>query len=179
MQSLDPQQRLALHAAIIAHDDAQNCTVYRPDESDPDAEEEDLGDGKIILGGTYVPPAEWDQEALDDYYDDSDPSLFVTARIASDYKPGSADYFEVEPGDFVATLPAPGKVQMYFVYDYTEDAQGREYVLIDQERVCVEIYRRGNQGWTHETLTDGALHLDCLGLDVPVAEIYADIDWSE
>ncbi|WP_090511092.1 hypothetical protein [Pseudomonas marincola] len=130
MQSLDPQQRLALHAAIIAHDDAQNCTVYRPDESDPDAEEEDLGDGKIILGGTYVPHAEWDQEALDDYYDDSDPSLFVTARIASDYKPGSADYFEVEPGDFVATLPAPGKVQMYFVYDYTEDAQGREYVLI-------------------------------------------------
>lgn len=55
----------------------------------------------------------------------------------------------------------------------------REYVLVDQERVCVEIYRRGDQGWTHEILTDGALHLDCLGLDVPVAEIYADIDWSE
>jgi Uma2 family endonuclease len=55
----------------------------------------------------------------------------------------------------------------------------REYVLIDQERVCVETYRRGEPGWTHETLTDGALHLECLGLDVPVAEIYADIDWVE
>lgn len=36
----------------------------------------------------------------------------------------------MEPGDFVAVLTGRGKVQMYFVYDYTDDGSGREYVLI-------------------------------------------------
>lgn len=116
--------------AILEHPKALNCTVYRPDEEDPDAEELDLGDGKLVFGGPFEPPADWDAQEREEYFDDTDPALFVTARIECDLAPGSRGHFEVEPGDFVAVLTGRGKVQMYFVYDYTDDDSGREYVLI-------------------------------------------------
>ncbi|CAD5110510.1 hypothetical protein [Zestomonas carbonaria] len=124
--SAEQQHRLA----ILEHPKALNCTVYRPDEEDPEAEELDLGDGKVVLGGPFEPPAEWDAQEREEYFEDTDPALFVTARIECDAQPDGKGYFEVEPGDFVAVLAGRGKVQMYFVYDCTEDDSGRQYVLI-------------------------------------------------
>lgn len=45
---LDPQKRLAARLAILRHAEAQDCTLYRPDDEDEsdDAEELDLGDAR-------------------------------------------------------------------------------------------------------------------------------------
>lgn len=52
----------------------------------------------------------------------------------------------------------------------------REYVLVDQDALCIDRYRRTAQGWAHDRMVEGALHLDCLELDIPLSEIYADIE---
>ncbi|UVE16412.1 hypothetical protein NVV93_12395 [Pseudomonas sp. LS44] len=130
MPPVDPQQRLAARNTVLNHQDAQNCTLYRPDENDPDGEEMDLGDAKIVFTGTFEAPADWDEHERSEFYSDSAPELFVTARIECEAKPATSGYFEAEPGDFVATMPGSGEVVMYFVYDFDEDADGRSYVLI-------------------------------------------------
>jgi Uma2 family endonuclease len=53
----------------------------------------------------------------------------------------------------------------------------REYLLLSQEAPLVEIYRRrGLNEWLLETLgADDVLHLECLPLEIPVAELYRGI----
>mgnify|MGYP001761649710 CR=1 FL=1 len=86
------------------HPDALDCTLYRPDENDPDAEELELGDGHVLFEGPFTAPAEWDAAEREDYFDGSDPALFVTARIESPAKADSNDFFVAEPGDYLACL---------------------------------------------------------------------------
>ncbi|MBM7059999.1 hypothetical protein JQX08_04710 [Pseudomonas sp. UL073] len=116
--------------AILNSGDAQNCTIYRPDENDPDAEETDMGDAVIVLTGPFEPPAEWDAAERDDFYADIDPALFHTGYIECEAEPGTAGFFSAEPGDYVAVMPGKGKVVMYYVYDFYEDDEGRDCVLI-------------------------------------------------
>lgn len=49
MQTLTPQSR----AAILENPDALECTLYRPDEYDEEAEEQDLGDARIVISGPF------------------------------------------------------------------------------------------------------------------------------
>lgn len=111
--------------SLLDHDDAQDCTVYRPDERDPDAEEQELGDARILFTGPFEAPADWDARDREDYFDGSDEALFVTARIESEAVKGTAGHFVAEPGDYVAVV-ADGEVQMYYVYDLADES----YVLI-------------------------------------------------
>lgn len=127
---LDPEARAASRLAILNSDDAQNCSVYRPDENDPDAEEADMGDAVVVLTGPFEPPAEWDAAEREDYYADIDPALFHTGYIECEAEPGDAGFFIVEPGDYVAVLVGKGKVVMYYVYDCVEDDAGCDCVLI-------------------------------------------------
>src|SRR3546814_2838482 len=57
MQTLTPQSR----AAILENPEALECTLYRPDEYDEEAEEQDLGDARIVISGPFEAPAEWDR----------------------------------------------------------------------------------------------------------------------
>ena len=54
----------------------------------------------------------------------------------------------------------------------------QEYVLVSQDEIKVEIYRRDNQGdWTVETLDkDDDLVLDSVGLTLTMADIYENVD---
>lgn len=115
---------------VLTHPDAQDCSLYRPDEHDPDAEELDLGDGKILFSGAFEPPLEWDAHQREDYFGEEDPQRFVTARIECLAEPGSAAFFSAESGDYLAVQPSPGEVVMYYVYDQQDDERGRHYVLI-------------------------------------------------
>lgn len=109
--------------------DALDCTVYRPDEDDLDAEEEDLGDAKVLFTGPFEPPQDWDAAEREDYFDGTDPALFVTALIACEAKPGSKAFFTPQAGDLLAAMNA-GKVEMYFVCERLDDENGSSYVLI-------------------------------------------------
>ena len=50
----------------------------------------------------------------------------------------------------------------------------REYLLIDQNARAVEVYRR-EQGWRRELVTEGAIPLDCLAVELSLDTIYEDI----
>lgn len=129
MPPIDSQKRLAARAAILSNADAQDCTVYRPDEDDPDAEEKDLGDAKVLFTGVFQAPAEWDEHERNDFFGDTAPELFVTAYIECEAKPATAGFFVPEVGDYVATMPGLGEVVMFYVHDCTEDENGRKCVL--------------------------------------------------
>ena len=51
----------------------------------------------------------------------------------------------------------------------------REYLLIDPDQRCVEIYRFGDTV-RHETHTEGGFRLDCLDAELTVDEIYMDVE---
>lgn len=58
-----------------------------------------------------------------------------------------------------------------------------EYLLLTQDRISVERYRRQSTAdggaWILTAVTDpaGAVEIESLGISVPVAEIYADVDF--
>ena len=110
-----------------------DCTLYRPDEDDADGEEQDMGDAKVLFTGPFEPPQEWDAAEREDYYDGYDPALFVTAQIACEAKPGSKAFFIAQPGDYLATMPGDGQVQMYFVCERLDEEHGTRFVLIREE----------------------------------------------
>ncbi|KAF1053115.1 MAG: hypothetical protein GAK43_01584 [Stenotrophomonas maltophilia] len=131
---VDPARRLATRLALLADGQALDCTLYRPDEEDEDAEEEELGDARILLDGPFQPPAEWSEEDRDAYFDGSDPSLFVSARIECEATPGSAGFFQPEPGDLVALMVRADRVEMHYLYDCEETEQGCICVLLRDDQ---------------------------------------------
>jgi len=55
----------------------------------------------------------------------------------------------------------------------------REYVLVDQDRVRVQIYRRRDgQWWVDSVGPGGRLRLDSIALDCPVETLYEDLSES-
>lgn len=129
MSLIDDQHR----QRVLDAAESQDCTVYRPDEDDSDAEEQDMGDAKVLFTGPFEPPQEWDAAERDDYFDGSDPALFFTALVACEAKPGSKAFFIPQAGDYLAIMSAGGKVDMYFVCERINDEQGPSFVLIRDE----------------------------------------------
>jgi Uma2 family endonuclease len=53
----------------------------------------------------------------------------------------------------------------------------QEYVLVDQERQWVEVYRRSDDGWLHLMAQAGeSVELQSIGLSISVADIYEDTE---
>ena len=56
-----------------------------------------------------------------------------------------------------------------------------EMIFIEQERIWIEHWRRQPTGhWDVEEIEDGAasITLESLGCDIPIAEIYAGVEWT-
>ncbi|MCQ4347059.1 hypothetical protein NGA35_06395 [Pseudomonas stutzeri] len=132
---IDPQRRLETRQALLGHAEALECTLYRPDENDPDAEEADLGEARVLFAGPFEAPAEWSAEEREAFFGDEDPALFVTALVECEAAPDSAAFFLAEEGDYLAALPGQGEVAMYYVHDCREDEQGRRCVLIRDDQL--------------------------------------------
>ncbi len=63
--------------------------------------------------------------------------------------------------------------EKWLAYRRLESLQ--EYVLIDQARRWVEVYRRTPEGWAQDIHTDAeVLELASVGLALPLDELYAD-----
>jgi hypothetical protein len=131
--ALDPQRRLQARQALLADSAALEATLYRPDHEDPDAEEEELGEARVLISGVFQPPGDWDAASCADYYDGEDPQTFFSARLECSARPASRDYFTVEPGDLLALTGADGRVRMYYLYESVEDDDGWHCVLIRED----------------------------------------------
>jgi hypothetical protein len=135
VSQLDQAKRLAARLALLSNPEAQDCNLYRPDEADPEAEEKDLGDARILFTGTFQAPADWDAAEREEYFGDCAPELFVTARIECEAKPEAAGFFEAEIGDYVATMPGLGEVLMFYVHDFLDEEDGTTYILVRDEEL--------------------------------------------
>jgi len=53
------------------------------------------------------------------------------------------------------------------------------YLIVDSTHACVVVYRRTATGFTREVLrgTEGIINLDCIGIELPLAEIYDRTDF--
>lgn len=127
---VDPQRRLAARQAILADAKAVGACFYRPDDNDPDAEELDLGDARVLILGPFEAPADWDAAEREAFFEDADPAAFFSALVECEAAPGSKAFFVPEIGDFVAVMPSPDKVQMYFLHDWHEEEDGCHCVLV-------------------------------------------------
>ena len=131
---LDPLRRLQARQAVLRHPQAQDCTLYRPDEDDYEAEEEELGDARVLFVGAFEPPSDWDEAERLAYFDDCDPALFFSAYVECAAAVGTAAFFMAEIGDHVASMTADGQVQMHFVHDCSESEQGLLCVLLRDDQ---------------------------------------------
>jgi Uma2 family endonuclease len=53
----------------------------------------------------------------------------------------------------------------------------KEYVVVDQDRRRVDVYRRDGQVWKAETFLDsGAFDLSCLGLRLDLDQVYEGLE---
>src|SRR5690606_18882011 len=80
-RGLEPSTRLQARQSVLTNSNSLECSLYRSDDDDPDAEELDLGDAIVLLQGRFQAPADWDAQTLEDYLDDSDPEDFFSALL--------------------------------------------------------------------------------------------------
>lgn len=116
--------------SILADPNALDCTIYRAHESDPDGEEQDMGDARVIITGNFEPPAEWDAKERADYFDGMPEDAFFTAVFASEAGADSKGYFTVEADDYAAVTERDGTIGMFYVCERLPDDT---YVLLREE----------------------------------------------
>ena len=115
---------------LLSHPDALDCTIYRAHPTDPEGEEQDMGDARVVITGPFEAPVEWDAKERADYFDGMPEEDFFTAVFASEAAPDSREHFTVEADDYAAVTQADGSIAMYCVCERTEDGN---YVLLREE----------------------------------------------
>ncbi len=105
-----------------------DCTLYR-EADNPNDEELDLGDGRVLLLGPHALPAEWDAQRRARYCDDAEPEALFQAWI----EPLREGAFQPRIGDFLAVTTAAGEVQMYSLHDLPEGTEGPWVLLREDE----------------------------------------------
>ena len=116
--------------SILADPEALNCTIYRAHETDPDGEERDMGDARVIITGQFEPPQEWDAKARADYFDGMPEDAFFTAVFASEPGSDSTGFFTVEADDYAAVTEQDGSISMFYICERLDDDS---YVLLREE----------------------------------------------
>ncbi|MEK6747727.1 MAG: Uma2 family endonuclease [Pseudomonadota bacterium] len=90
---------------------------------------------------------------------------------------GGHDYYETEPVVIVEVLSpsTESKDRLEKRLTYQRLASLQEYVLVAQDKVQVDIYRRTAEGWELEQCDErDVLRLDALDFTLPVLDIYRD-----
>ncbi len=62
--------------------------------------------------------------------------------------------------------------------EYTSLPSLQRYVLIEQDRRFVIVYRRTPEGWLYQTFQDGEIDVPCLETTLTLDQIYAGIEFS-
>lgn len=63
--------------------------------------------------------------------------------------------------------------------EYRATPSIQRYVILEQSKIAAIVFARQGEGWLSDILTDGdVLRLPEIGIEIPLAEVYADIDLS-
>lgn len=109
------------------------------------------------------------------------PDAFVTcSKFRGNGKtvPGAVVVFEVVGN----TRDAVRRDHFEKVAEYAAVPSIRRYLIVESISIGVTVHERnnGNEPWTTMILKDGAiLRMPEIGIEIPVAEIYQDIDFSD
>jgi len=136
----------ALHAAVLPHARRKGCQLF-------------MADMKLRVnhaGQTYF------------YYPD-----LLLACDQQDREP----YYRRSPCLIVEVLsPSTERIdRREKLFAYQTIPSLREYLLVDPEKRCVEVYRFGDPV-RHETHAEGAFRLDCLDAEITLDDIYVDAE---
>lgn len=87
-------------------------------------------------------------------------------------------YYQTDPALIVEILSesteAKDRLEKRVAYQNLGSLE--EYMLVSQNKMKVEIFRRDNDGWQKETYTNSdVVNLSSLGLTISITEIYADV----
>lgn len=64
------------------------------------------------------------------------------------------------------------------LFNYRQLPSLQEYLLVDQFEMKVEVYRKSQNNWLLETLTqDSILKLQSINVEITMAEIYEDVEF--
>jgi len=86
---------------------------------------------------------------------------------------------------FEVTSPSPRSIhtdRVIKVREYAAVASIRRYIIVESSSAGLTVMERrsGGEPWTTSVLTiDGILALPEIGIEIPVAEIYEDIEFSD
>jgi len=106
------------------------------------------------------------------------PDVVVTCDA-----PGGDAYFRTEPRLIIEVIsPSTERTDRHEkMTAYKRVASLREYVLVMQDRMQVEVYRRqADEQWKIETVSqpDEQIHFDSVGLTLSVGDIYRNVRWE-
>ena len=98
------------------------------------------------------------------YEDESEISLLNPILVVEVTSPSSIEFDRVAKRDLYREAPS---------------IQG--YLVVDQHRVCAELYNRADVGWLLQVYTDpdDVIPLEMLNSELPLAEIYRGIAFDE
>lgn len=101
------------------------------------------------------------------------PDLLVSC---SDKSP--SPYYETDPVIVVEVLSPSTETKDRFdkrlVYQRIESL--REYVLVEQDKMQIDVYRRIDDGWMLESYAIGdTVAFESIGFTIPIEEVYADV----
>lgn len=98
------------------------------------------------------------------YEDESEISLLNPILVVEVTSPSSIEHDRVAKRDLYREVPS---------------IQG--YLIIDQHRVCAELYTRADVGWLLQVFTDpdDVIPLEMLNCELPLAEVYRGISFEE
>lgn len=93
-------------------------------------------------------------------------------------------YYRTEPCLIVEVLsPSSERIDRYEkLTSYRRIEALQEYVLVAQERMQVEVYRRqANNQWTHEVFTEleDEARFDSVNLTMTLRDIYRNVRWQD
>ncbi|MCY4539695.1 MAG: Uma2 family endonuclease [Chloroflexi bacterium] len=98
------------------------------------------------------------------YEDESEISLLNPILVIEVTSPSSIEFDRLAKRDLYREVPS---------------IQG--YLVVDQHRVCAELYTRADVGWLLQVYTDpdDVIPLEMLNSELPLAEIYRGISFEE
>jgi len=101
---------------------------------------------------------------VEQFEDEGETSLLNPILVVEVTSPSSVERDRVANRDFYREVPSM-----------------QAYLVIDQHRVCAELYTRANIGWLLQVYTDpdDVIPLYMLNCELPLAEVYRGISFEE